>query len=252
MFRWLSYRYIPQKHRIPRQETDLPQKDEAVWVHLWKTEFSNGVGHAAIQVGGDQPKLSDNNEGRYMSLWPEYLPSCSLTAIIPTLAGTASNLVEDMLAEGATQNTICDFDTPSFKVPLTKPESTKRHPDKSIKIEHLNTTAMKAAMDMEIEAIQNGRTVYQLFPNIRPLEYLFADGPSLISQDPIDAYMWAKRQQSEEAMPRAMQPKNCTTFARDLLRVGGMQLNTTKWRPWGLTPDELGEKVENEQRLKMT
>lgn len=247
MFQWLRDRYIPKNPIIPPHVTDLPPANETVWLHLWDTSFSNGVGHAAIQVGGDQPKLSDTHDGRYMSLWPEYLPSCSLTAIIPTLAGTARNLTEDMLAEGAIQNTICDFDTPSFVEPTKKPESTTRYPDKSIQIKYLNIEAMKAEMDMQVEAIQEGRTVYQLFPNIKPVEYLLHDGPSLITQDPIDTYMWARSKQSEETALIAMQPKNCTTFARDILRAGGMQLNATKWRPWGLTPDELGQEVETEQ-----
>ena len=246
MLQWLRDRYLAKNPIIAPHATKKSPANETVWLHLWNTAFSNGVGHAAIQVGGDQPKLSDTDDGRYMSLWPEYLPSCSLTAIIPTLAGTAGNLAEDMRAEGDTQNKRCDFDTPSFKVPLTKPESTTRYPDKSIQIKHLDTVAMKVAMDKQNEAIQNGRTVYQLFPNIRPVEYLLHDGPALISHDPIDTYMWVKEKQSEEATLSEMQPKNCTTFARDILRAGGMQLNASKWRPWGITPDELGQEVERE------
>ena len=103
-------------------------------------------------------------------------------------------------------------------------------------------------MDIQSDAIQNGRTVYQLFPNIKPLEYLLQDGPALLGQDPIDTYLWAQAKQSEEGLVNAIQPKNCTTFARDILRAGGMQLNDTRWRPWGITPQELGKAVESEQQ----
>ncbi len=248
MFAWLSSQlfFAVQKPMPVYSDSKAPKDPEdLVWVHLWDTS-SKGVGHAAIQVGGDIPKRYEADSGRYMSLWPSFFPTSGIFSFIPGPAATAVTMDQDMQLEKTNADApplIIDFSSPPLLPQLSKPttQSTYIPPTRSIKITGLDTKAILAEMDQQEAFIREGKTTYQLFPQLKPFDMLLIDGPALISHDTMECF----NQLSTNRLPPRY---NCTMFVVHLLKAGGMpNITPNPWQPWGLTPSQLADKIDEQQ-----
>ena len=236
--------FFAEKAKLVRKDK-LPDP-ESIFVHVWDVS-SRGVGHASIQVGGDKPTSKEKLPGRYMSLWPNTFPVFGFFSLVPGPAATALSLEEDMRLEALSAHADPLIVDSSSDAPLALNkkmfELTAIPPTRIIEINGLDTKAILAEINKQSGLIKEGQTTYQLFPQWTPLDNLLIDGPAMISQDPIDAYIHFSRKKSAEAvLPRRY---NCTMFVRHLLGAGGMDIPSKPWSPWGLTPNQLGDYIEN-------
>ena len=214
---------------------------QTVWVHVWDTTV-DGVGHAAIQVGGNKPKMSEDDPGTYMSFWPGVFPSFGPFAIIPGPAAISTLLSADMVQEGSNAPSSFggDFGPLSGNYKVERPLP----PSRSIKIEGLDTGAMLAEMKKQEADIKDGNTTYQLYPKCTLVSDLLANGAAIIGHDPIDCFLSLKTPN-----PTANR-YNCTTFTALILNAGGMKIDMLPFRPWGITPTQLGEQIEKKALFK--
>ncbi|CAM3022538.1 Uncharacterised protein [Legionella steigerwaltii] len=222
----------------PIKPTD-PPKD--TWVYIWNMT-ANKVGHAAIQVGGSQPKMKEEDPGDYASIHPNGIPSTGLTSVIPLPAHVATNLSEDMETLGASENNAAiDMDTP-FKV---KPilDAKPLPPDHVYHFTNLNNPKMSQHLQQTQEKVKNGDVGYQLFPNVNLVGF-FKDSSSFVSQDPIDVELHRRSRQSKES-----QVYNCTTLVSDVLKEGGLTIKRSGAKPWGITPNGLSDELSNSDEL---
>ena len=219
------------------------QSSQTVWVHVWDTTV-NSVGHASIQVGGNKPKMSEEDPGNYIGFWPGVFPSFGPFAIIPGPAVISNVLSADMVQEGGNgpSNFGGDFGPQSGTYKVARPLP----PSRSIKIEGLDTDAMLIEMKKQEAAINDGSTTYQLYPKFTPFDDILANGAAMIGQDPIDCFLSLKNPN-----PTASR-YNCTTFTAHILNAGGMKIDMLPFRPWGITPTQLGEKIEEKIEEKAT
>lgn len=223
---------------------DGSNDDQSVWVHIWPTTKEN-VGHAAIQVGGDKPKMKAEDPGKYMSLWPELFPSWGPFAAIPGPATSAKTLKDDMQMEGKHQEN--HFSNDFSDVHVANPLSFDKKkadlpPEKSYEIKGLDTKSMLAEMDKQEKAMAEGNTTYQLYPQVTVFDDIISHGAATVSMDLIDARPSLRQSALDENTKRY----NCTTFAAHLLNTGGMSITNDRFRPWGLTPDRLASKIDQE------
>ncbi len=255
MLSWLSAQLFFAEHQRIKKNYKSPQEvSEPVWVHLWETS-ANGVGHAAIQVGGDSPKRSEADPGRYMSLWPALLPTQGIFSFIPGPAEVATTLDDDMRMEEILSKApllVTDFSSPPF-LPCLSPsndpsdDNDYKSPTYSIKITGLDTRAMLIEMDKQELLIHEGKTLYQLFSQFQPLSIAVSDGPAIISHDTSESFVHFFKNPIENRLPLAF---NCTMFVAHLLTVGGLKnIIPNSWQPWGLTPLQLGTKIKAEVEL---
>lgn len=209
----------------------------STWVYIWNMT-QNGPGHAAIQVGGSKPKMNSDDSGDYISIHPD-LPAIGITSVLPLPGELAKTLKEDMEIEGSakTKDRINDFG--SMQEILQKNSADPLLPSQTIKIENLDTNAMRAYINKTKDEVETGKLSYQLFPKINLLG-LFKDIPVFISQDPIDIEM--NRRFSSNHDEDTSQVKNCTTLVSDILRSGGQEIPESKM-PWGITPDGLADVI---------
>lgn len=221
-------------------ETQKKDNQTTTWVYIWNMT-SNGPGHAAIQVGGEKPKFKAEDEGEYISIHPDAFPSVGLTALLPLPAALATTLEEDIEMETLSRlpqgySSIDDL-RPMPVMPSAGSASAK--PDHTFKLENLDTEAMTAQIKDIRQSVEEGKTGYQLFPNISLLGF-FNSASSFVAQDPIDVEMHRRRLRLDKE--NSPQVENCTSLVRKILKGGGQSIEPSKM-PWGITPDGLAQKI---------
>lgn len=239
MFQWLKSFFIDRK-TTTMHSTELPQAEPlttpTTWVYVWKMT-QNGPGHAAIQVGGQKPKLEETDPGEYLSIHPYGFPSMGPTTVLPLRGHLARTLTEDMELEAESRHKPMFGDTDAI-IPFQE-QTTPLAPDETIKIEHMDTSAMLREMEQTNRDVSSGRVGYQLFPNINLLKF-FKDAPAFIAQDPIDVEM--HRRFLTKADQHDIKARNCTTLVSNILNIGGKQIEHSTL-PWGITPNGLSHKL---------
>ncbi|MDX1838651.1 hypothetical protein DIZ81_12430 [Legionella taurinensis] len=224
--------------------TDVPptqppsKKQQNSYVYIWLKTL-NGPGHAAIQIGGSEPKLNAGDEGDYGSIHPQNLPSMGPLAVLPLKADMAESLTQDMLLEASADQKMVtnDMDTPPF---FTQEERMPKQPDLTFEIDHLDTNAMHQRLQQLKADIAEGRMRYQLLPRVDVARF-FQDTPHFIAYDPIDIHLQMVKQRQLPAPPSKV--TNCSTLVADVLNAGGASIQTNK--PWGITPDSLADALQH-------
>lgn len=211
---------------------DCPQN---TWVYIWKMT-PDKVGHAAMQVGGCEPKKEKHNPGEYISIHPKLIPSIGPTTLLPLPAGLNDTLTEDMLTEASAPDFIGNSDSPVSFRPEVKDSVA---PDYTFKIPGLNTQAMLAAVETTREEVQTGETAYQLFPKINTLKF-FKEIPHYLNYNPVDIKDCLKNKQKTKLY--GDNRRNCVTLVDDILNAGGMPAMQSN-APWGQTPNGLAEQL---------
>lgn len=247
MFEWLKsmvFKSKPTSSTKPDfvsfkpQPTSADVEKEDTWVYFWKTTARNGVGHAAIQVGGDQPKMKPEDPGEYISIHPDVIPAIGPTIFLPLPAHLATTLAEDMETQAASRTQlISDFD--SSPLPLQNLLSIP--PDQTIRIKNLDTKAMLAHIEQTRKQVEEGQTTYQLVPKVNMLGF-FQDAPYFISQDPLDVLMNKRFLSGHKKTTN--QAMHCSMLVSEILTSGGAHIAPSKM-PWGITPNNLAEQISN-------
>lgn len=221
---------------LPAQPQSKKQPNS--YVFIWR-KTRNGPGHAAIQIGGSEPKLHTDDEGDYGSIHPQNFPSMGPLAVLPLKADTAESLTQDMLLEAcADQKTVTnDMEPPPF---LTQADRTPKQPDLTFEINHLDTNAMQQRLQKVKADIAEGHLRYQLLPGL-DLARFFRDSPHFISHDPIEIHLHMEKRRQLPVPPSTV--TNCSTLVADVLNAGGADIQTNK--PWGITPDGLADELHH-------
>ncbi|MCL9683350.1 hypothetical protein [Legionella maioricensis] len=213
-------------------------KDKDTWVFIWSMTADN-VGHVAVQIGGAQPKMKEEDPGEYASIHPDKIPSMGLTSVLPLPAHIATNLSEDMENLGGEKNTVfIDMDGPRNVKPHK--DSGPLQPDRVYHFKNLDTPAMREHIHKTHEKVKTGEVSYQLFPNVNLIKF-FKDSSAFIAQDPVDIEMHRKISEKKESTEQAY---NCTTLVSDILNKGGLPIKHSKTKPWGITPNGLADEIE--------
>ncbi|KTC90314.1 hypothetical protein OQJ18_04465 [Fluoribacter dumoffii] len=222
------------------QKTNEPSND--TWVFVWNMT-ANKVGHAAIQVGGSQPKVNADDPGTYTSIHPASIPSAGITSVLPLQAHLASSLSEDMETMGASEgSSFGDMDSPPR---ISVKESTQPlPPDQIYHFKDLDTSAMNKHIEETQEKVKTGEVGYQLFPNVNVAGF-FRDSSAFVAHDPIDVEMYRR----SSGKNRNTNPVyNCTTLVSDVLKEGGVNIKPSRYKPWGITPNGLAAEVSESER----
>ncbi|WP_026069302.1 hypothetical protein, partial [Legionella tunisiensis] len=196
MFEWLKSKIFESNDQSKTSSNIVPSvmpqavvngEEDDTWVYIWNMTAKNGVGHAAIQVGGSQPKMKSEDPGEYISIHPEGIPAVGPTTILPLRAQLAKTLAEDMETQASSKTPIIDdFDSPLQFRPKQGPLSSP--PDQTIKIKNLDTKTMLAQIDQARKKVKTGGMSYQLLPKINVWGF-FQDAPFFINQDPLDVHL---------------------------------------------------------------
>lgn len=237
----LRARIAPIDYSPPPPPPEPKQGSEPVFVYIWNTSSTNGVGHAALQVGGDSPKYSATDKGTYASFWPGFLPSVGIFSIIPGVAYIATSMGPDMAKEADGMHCAStDFSVPSLPEHDKKIKAEEfKKPDVCLRIEGLDTQAMLRELKKQQSLVEEGRSAYQLFPNVTVVDTLLSQGAALVGQDPVDCHQALANTDNEKKV------YNCTTFTSKILSAGGMKITPNRWSLWGLTPQQLETKIQN-------
>ena len=216
------------------------------WVYIWKMTAKK-VGHTAIQVGGCKPKFDEtDNNGEYISIHPNMVPSIGPTVIFPLPAGLASTLSEDMTAEAGSQNNAMLGELTGIMEPFPPqhiPSSCL--PDYTFNIPHLKTNDMRKLITLTRDEVKTGATTYQLLPKINTLGF-FKDIPEYINYNPVD--IAKKPKQSPTSGYYGYNRYNCVTLVSTILATGGMPIQQSNM-PWGQTPNDLIEQLSKNTRV---
>lgn len=225
------------------------QSNSKTWVFIWNTTPKT-VGHAAMQLNGDSPKITEDQPGEYVSLHPQY-PAIGPTTVLPLPSELATTLDEDMKSEGASMfNKNIDMDVLNLDS-----TTSSLPPDQIFEIDGLDTKAMHDEIHKYEEKIDKGDAYYQLLPNVNTLGYLSSflqDASTFINYDPIDIAS-NKNCLFKNKNRDLIHPNNCATLVGDILNKGGMDIHESN-TPWGLTPNELAEQIhdfESKSKNKM-
>lgn len=216
------------------------------WVYIWRMTPQN-VGHAAIQVGGDSPKKTADQPGDYVSIHPKSIPAVGPTIILPLPATLATTLNADMETEAASnQNENLEMaGIPTF----TEKTLSSLPPDFTFEIEGLNTNTMQECIHTVQKQVETGETSYQLLPEVDTTGYVrhfLRDAPAFMGFDPIDIELHRRRLPKDESIGKRY---NCTMLVKDILKSGGMNINSSN-TPWGLTPTGLAEELQGFENKK--
>ncbi|QRN02884.1 hypothetical protein GH742_02805 [Legionella sp. MW5194] len=208
------------------------------YVYIW-LKTVNGPGHAAIQIGGSEPKLNADDAGDYGSIHPQNFPSMGPLAVLPLKADMAESLTQDMLLEASADQKMItnDMETPPF---FTQAERAPKQPDLTFEIDHLDINAMHQRLQQVKADIAEDRMRYQLLPRVDVARF-FHDTLHFIAYDPIDIHLHMEKQRQLPAPPSKV--TNCSTLVADVLNAGGANIQTNK--PWGITPDGLADELQH-------
>ncbi len=248
MFEWLKSLF-PQSNKIPPSNFEFkppieprqsPTNSKKTFVYFWKTT-PDGVGHAAIQVNGSKPKMTEDDEGTYISIHPSLIPSIGPTIVLPLPASLATHLSADMESEGAhTQNLI-----PEESVSIFPPYPMPLAPDRTFIVEGLDTKAMLERINQTREGVDSGKINYQLLPKVNFMKF-FRELSFYIAQDPVDIEMHRQSTRKE----KESQVYNCSTLVSDILNSGGLPIKQAKGVPWGITPNGLADEIEAQVAIR--
>ncbi|MBA2709708.1 MAG: hypothetical protein H0U57_03840 [Tatlockia sp.] len=242
MFEWLKSLFLPsnqskaQEFNSPLQPKQLPANSKKTYVYFWNLT-PDGVGHAAIQVEGQKPKMNKEDEGTYISIHPYMFPSVGLTTVLPLPASLATTLLEDMESEASAKHKPIHEDSVEIFHTYPKPLA----PDRTFEIDGLDTEAMMKTINNTKEGVDSYKINYQLLPKINLLRF-FRESPSYIAQDPVDMDMHRQCSRKEEDT----KVYNCSTLVSDILKSGGFDIKQSKRMPWGITPNGLADQIEVE------
>jgi hypothetical protein len=232
MLRNFKSYFFPSK-KSSSQDSPTNEKKDITWVYIWKLT-SEGVGHSAIQVGGDEPKILEQQSGLYASIWPNSIPSIGPTIMMSLPAEFANTLAEDMSLEASSKENYFNDSHVLSKANLNPSGSS---PTQTFKISGLDTKAMEQFIEEKKAGLVTGSTTYQLLPKIGLSKFL-REGSFFSNLDPIDINLFNKQCPQIESIPR-----NCTTVVMDVLNKGGMRIKSSLF-PWGLTPNNLADQIQ--------
>lgn len=224
---WLSNFW----HSTTQTESSKPATDKdpsgTAKVYVWDMH-SDDCGHVSIEV---------ENKGQtdYFSLRPDSLPSVGPLTIIPLQATLARNLQEDNYAQAKKIN----LEDMKSESELNPPP---REPDCVLNVKGLDTEAMKQEMDRLTKSIEEGKTRYQLAPNVNALEYFSKVGTLFASDNVFDMVKKDALPIIEKnALPEVY---NCATVTQQILKSGGAKFEEPKFTmPWGITPNGLADEL---------
>ncbi|HHF7365431.1 TPA: hypothetical protein ACPSKY_000525 [Legionella bozemanae] len=220
------------------QEKKSIETAKDTWVFIWDMT-ADKVGHAAIQVGGSKPKMKNEDPGEYASIHPDKIPSTGLTSVLPLPAHIATNLSEDMETLGASEHaSVTELGEP-IKIKLK--DASPLPPDHIYHYKNLGTSEMSKHIEQAHKKVKTGKMGYQLFPNVN-LVGLFKDSPAFITQDPIDVEL---HRRVAEKKTDNHEVHNCTSFVSETLNKGGLPVNCSKIKPWGITPNGLSDEINS-------
>lgn len=233
---------IPNSVESSAHEPKVSEHPKDTWVFIWNMT-ADKVGHAAIQVGGSQPKMKDEEPGEYASIHPEGIPSTGITSVLPLPAHLATNLSEDMETLGASKNTsFIDMDNPPK---IISEQENPLPPDEVYHFKDLNTAEMSKHIQKTQKKVENGEVGYQLFPNVNVLGF-FKDSSAFISHDPVDIEMHRRVSQGKKSNTEVY---NCTTLVSEVLNEGGLPIRQSKAKPWGITPNGLSSEISDAEEV---
>ncbi|RDI46891.1 hypothetical protein [Aquicella lusitana] len=229
-----------QTNSSSQQQTEA--KDKIVWVFIWKMQVDS-VGHAAIQIGGDQPKYTENDPGNYMSIWPKWLPSIGPTKIFPLKSVFANKLTEDQEAQSVRHQTSAQFEV------LAQDIIYKQAPDFVYKLKDLDVDAMQKEAQKIKEGVKQHKVCYQLFPNISLYAWtrnLSPHSVGIIAENPfsgsVNKQLSKKISKIDRSLPEIY---NCTSLVKHFVEIGGGIFSRPRFRtPWEITPDKLASELE--------
>ena len=215
-------------------------------VYIWNTT-RNAVGHAAIEVVACATADGSDAASKYVSIHPGGIPSVGPTVVFPLPAALSRTLHEDKMIEANYHKPqVPDANDPG--VPFRTNEIVDAlSPDRILHIEHLDTKAMLSEIDSIVSKVDSGEVQYQLFPKVNTLRF-FKEIPHYITYNPVDSAIL------RDSKPQATASKepvvyNCATLVAHLLQKGGMPMNVSK-KPWGLSPNELSETIQESPSYK--
>ena len=212
---------------------------ESTWVYIWSMTAEK-VGHAAIQVGGCEPKRQDqDNKGEYMSIHPRSIPAIGPTIIFPLPAALSTTLTDDMASEAASLRNDETLEMPTAFRPRHLPTSLP--PDYTFKVPNLRVDAMRTLMKTTKEEVETGQTTYQLLPKVNTLTF-FKELPQYINYNSIDIINPPR--QSHKGHTYGDKKYNCATLVSSILVAGGLPIQQSSM-PWGQTPDSLANQLSN-------
>lgn len=207
---------------------------ESAYVHVWKLTAA-GVGHAALQIG-------EGEDAAYASIHPNFIPAIGPTMVLPLPALLAEGIEDDMASEAAARNSDPCTDSMNGVASNTSNATAKLErlpPDYSIKVDGLDTGAMRTAFESIKNEVAEGEISYQLVPKINVLGF-FKALPGYIAQDPVDIAMMRRA----EATHPPSKVHNCATLVAHLLQVGGAPEMKTSHLPWTPTPNDIAAYAE--------
>jgi hypothetical protein len=212
--------------------------DYLSWVFIWKMTPEK-VGHVALQVGGCQPKMTEESKnGIYVSLHPSKIPALGPTIVLPLPSHISRSLVEDMEIEASYVTSSISPDAIAFSEPTPTPTSLP--PDTIYKVTNLQTDKMRNAIKDIENKHDEGMIAYQLCPQPDTAGF-FLDIPSFLTYDAHES-TYVNSKQSINYLGKSR--FNCATMVSSILSSGGLVLKHTML-PWGLTPNEVTEQLGN-------
>ena len=242
-----------EKNMLSENQTDQRKKNDPVWVYFWSTT-SRGVGHASFQIGGDSPKLTADQAGKYHGILPLNMAVYGPLMIAPLKATLSDTVTSDALLEAPKDHTF-DQETPNLSSEFSA-HTTKRMPDRVYKFSNLNTDIIQREMQQIEEKVQSGHVRYQLLPHItlfsgmmNTLNSISSRTIDTLSADPFAELPTPHVTDYIKKLPRERYSVfNCTRLTRHYLEKGGAQLppiSRIKW-PWGITPTGLANQIAND------
>jgi hypothetical protein len=245
---WFSRFYGSEK------KSPLFNNESTTRVFVWSTT-ARDVGHVAIQVGGNQPKMNENEAGEYISIHPDKFPSFGPTSVIPLPAQVANTLTEDMFIAAASKDKqVIDDPNNLPRIEVSNQKITSLPPDLIYEIKGLDTKKMQTNIQKLKEEVKSGKTVYQLLPKVNIIKLIsnfLEDGSSFIGQDPVDVEL-ARRKHDAHPTEPGLNVYNCATLVADILAAGGKLIEPSR-TPWGLTPNGVADQVSQDgQRTTLT
>ncbi|ARG96645.1 hypothetical protein [Legionella micdadei] len=228
-------------------EAEFREKDKKssdTYVFIWEKTTSD-PGHAAIQVGGEKPKLKVDEPGNYVSIHPKGFPSMGPTAVLPLPAHLTTSLEEDMDLAAQSRNKdpiLTSFD----EVPIISQDAPTipAPPDHVYKFQGLDSDLMNKEITKLRDNVEQGKTNYQLLPNVSLLGF-FSDASSFVSQDPLDVMAYHRQRGNKKY---EAQVTNCSTLVTHILNQGGANLSSPN-KPWGVSPDGLAKEIASTDGL---
>lgn len=245
---------IHQEQKMASKNPTNPnKKNDPVWVYFWSTT-SRGVGHASFQLGGDNPKFTSDQPGKYHGILPLNMAVYGPLMIAPLKATLSNTVTSDAILEAPRDNTF-DQETPNFALGYSA-DNAESMPDRVYKFSNLNTDIIKAEMEQIEKKVEEGHVRYQLLPHItlftgmmNALNSVSSRTIDTLSADPFAELPTPHVTDYLKKLPRERYSVfNCTRLTRHYLEKGGVQLppiSRIKW-PWGITPTGLANQIAND------